>query len=469
MKKIILISGILTFLLLANTAISKTVRVATTDALGAISSQIELAEKLYKKSGVKLDIDILPFNDLYAKLQTMCQVGNDEYDAMWVDGPWYGAFVDAGCFEDLSSLVKNNSDPNELALDDFPIRTIAYQGIWDGKFYVIPQFHAVGMLTYRKDLLNDPKNKRDYKEKYGSELRVPQTWVEYVQVGTFFTRPEEELWGFNHRYGSGNNIIADLLIGYAYSRDAQLFDKNFNPAFDSENFKAAAEFFLSKKFLSMQPPGAESFSFAEVIQNMQQGKVAMYLTENWAIPTLRDPNKTPYAKNIGYARVPGWADPVSGKIKRGTMVGAGGYAINANSKNKKETFEFLQFMLGKSLAPRIADEQGWAIRTSVYTDPKFVKKYDYFPVNLSNVKISVARPGDPWWAEVEFIVGKELQSILLGNKSVDKAMTDASASVRKILTKYDYYKNKKKYLHPKEKEAEACQVMRSLRVRHPDC
>ena len=85
------------------------------------------------------------------------------------------------------------------------------------------------------------------------------------------------------------------------------------------------------------------------------------------------------------------------------------------------------------------------------------------------MKISVARPGDPWWAEVEFIAGKELQSILLGNKSVDKAMTDASASVRKILTKYDYYKNKKKYLHPKEKEAEACQVMRSLRVRHPDC
>ena len=277
------------------------------------------------------------------------------------------------------------------------------------------------------------------------------------------------MWGFNHRYGSGNNIIADLLIGYAYSRDAQLFDENFNPAFDSENFKAAAEFFLSKKFLSMQPPGAESFSFAEVIQNMQQGKVAMYLTENWAIPTLRDPSKTPYAKNIGYARVPGWADPVSGKIKRGTMVGAGGYAINAKSKNKKETFEFLQFMLGKSLAPQIAEDQGWAIRTSVYTDPKFVKKYDYFPVNLSNVKISVARPGDPWWGEVEFTAGKELQSILLGNKTVDKAMTDASASVRKILTKYNYYKNNKKYLHPEEKEAEACQVMRSLRVRHPDC
>ena len=48
-------------------------------------------------------------------------------------------------------------------------------------------------------------------------------------------------------------------------------------------------------------------------------------------------------------------------------------------------------------------------------------------------------------------------------------MTDASASVRKILTKYNYYKNNKKYLHPEEKEAEACQVMRSLRVRHPDC
>ena len=158
MKKIMFLFVVCTVMLLSTSAIAGTVRVATTDALGAISTQIELAEKLYKKSGVRLDIDILPFNDLYAKLQTMCQVGNDEYDAMWVDGPWYGAFVDAGCFEDLSDQVKNNSDPNELALDDFPIRTIAYQGVWDGKFYVIPQFHAVGMLTYRMDLFNDPKH-----------------------------------------------------------------------------------------------------------------------------------------------------------------------------------------------------------------------------------------------------------------------------------------------------------------------
>ena len=92
MKKITFIFALCTLMLFANGSFAGTVRVATTDALGAISTQIELAEKLYKKSGVRLDIDILPFNDLYAKLQTMCQVGNNEYDAMWVDGPWYGAF-----------------------------------------------------------------------------------------------------------------------------------------------------------------------------------------------------------------------------------------------------------------------------------------------------------------------------------------------------------------------------------------
>ena len=66
MKKIMFLFVVCTVMLLSTSAIAGTVRVATTDALGAISTQIELAEKLYKKSGVRLDIDILPFNALFA-------------------------------------------------------------------------------------------------------------------------------------------------------------------------------------------------------------------------------------------------------------------------------------------------------------------------------------------------------------------------------------------------------------------
>lgn len=444
-----------------------TLRIATTDALGAIAAQHELLDEEYRQaSGVDLVVDILPFNDLLAKLTTMCNAGSDEYDAMWLDGPWYGSFVDPSCLELLDPYIKN--DPEEISLDTFPIRTLAYQAIRGDHIWVIPQFHAVGMFSYRKDLFEDPKMQAEFKAKYGRDLAVPEDWEQWLETGQFFTRPDEQLWGTNHRYGSPNNIIADMLIGVAFARGATLFDEDFEPTMNTPEWKDSANFFLGKEFLATQPPGAESFTFAEVIQNMMQGKVAMYTTENWAIPTLKDPDQSAYADKIEFAVVPGWKD-ADGNIQRGTMIGAGGYAINSQSKNKAAAWDYLKFHLGKTNAPKVTEDGGWAIRTTQYTDPAVIEKFPYLATNYEQVKVSVARPDEPWWPEVEFAIGKELSQALLGEKSVDDALKDADTTVREIVAGYGYYDSPRRYYLPEEKEAIACQVLTNLRIEHPDC
>jgi multiple sugar transport system substrate-binding protein len=444
-----------------------TLRIATTDALGAIAAQHELLDDAYREmSGVDLVVDILPFNDLLAKLTTMCSAGSDEYEAMWLDGPWYGSFVDPGCLELLDPYIKN--DPEEISMDTFPIRTVAYQAVRGDHIWIIPEFHAVGMFSYRKDLFDDPENQAQFKEKYGRDLTVPETWEEYLETAQFFTRPDEQLWGANHRYGSPNNIIADLLIGFAYSRGAELFDGNFEPTLDTQEWRDAAGFFLSKEFLATQPPGVESFTFADVIQNMMQGKVAMYTTENWAIPTLKDPSISPNADNTEFAVVPGWQNP-EGQIQRGTMIGAGGYAINSQSNNKDAAWDYLKFLLGKTNAPKVTEDGGWAIRTTQYTDPAVLEKFPYLASNYEQVKVSIARPDEPWWPEVEFAIGKELEQALLGEKSLDDALKDANTTVRDIVANYGYYETPRTYYDPVEKEAVACQVLANLSIEHPDC
>lgn len=449
-----------------------TLRIATTDALPAIAAQHELLDDAYRAaSGVDLVVDILPFNDLLAKLTTMCNAGSDEYDAMWLDGPWYGSFVDPGCLEQLDSYIEN--DPVEISMETFPIRTVAYQAVRGEHFWVIPQFHAVGMFSYREDLFNDPDLQAAFQEEYGRELTIPETWEEYLEVGQFFTRDMDgdgntDLWGFNHRYGIPNNIVADMLIGFAFSRGATLFNEDFEPTLNTPEWQEAAGFFLSEEFLNAQPPGAESFTFEEVIQNMMQGKVSMYITENWAIPNLRDPELSPNAENTKFAKVSGWRDP-GGEIHRGTMIGAGGYAINVESKNKEAAWDYLKFLLGKTNAQEVSEDGGWAIRTTQYTNPQLVEKYPYFPVNLEQVEVSIARPSEPWWPEVEFAFGKELERALLGEKSVEEALSDAETQVRDIVAGYGYYEEPHRYYHPQEKEEIACEALADIGIDHPDC
>ena len=141
----------------------------------------------------------------------------------------------------------------------------------------------------------------------GASLTVPATWDELAEVGAFFTRPDDELYGFNYRYGTPNNILFDYMIHFGFSRGVDFFDAEFNPLFDTEAAIDTAMFFAGQDVLNLQPPGRESFQFGEVMQNFAQGKVAMYGTESWAIPLLLDPDASIVAANTGFAPVPGGA------------------------------------------------------------------------------------------------------------------------------------------------------------------
>ena len=151
------------------------------------------------------------------------------------------------------------------------------------------------------------------------------------------------------------------------------------------------------------------------------------------------------------------------------MIGAGGYAINSQSQNKQAAWDYLKFHLGKTNAQKVAEDGGWAIRTTQYTDKAMNAKFPYLAINYENVKVSVARPDEPWWPEVEFAIGKELSQILLGEKTVDVALKDADTTIREIVANYGYYDSPRRYYIPEEKEAIACSVLKNLSIKHPDC
>ena len=438
------------------------------DALPALGTQHERLDPAFvKETGVDLQADFPPFTDYVAKVTTMCQAGSDLYDVMWLDGPWYGLFVSQGCLEDLGDYIKNKSS-TEIALDDYPLRSLAVLGTYEGKFYVIPQFAAVGMMAYRKDLFDDPKEKEAFKKEYGYDLKVPETWEEYLDAGAFFTRPEKGLWGLNHRYGNPSSLMGDLLIGFAFSRGATLFDGYWNPTFNTPEMKDAIGFFTAKKFLNVQPPGREGYFTDDVMLNAMQGKVAMYITENWAISNLMDPTRSPMSKNLGWALIPGWKDPSTGIIHRGTMAGAGGWAINANSKNKEAAWAYIEFMQGKSNAKILADEQKWCYRISHCNGLRYSKLYPYFPINLGQMEIMVPRPSEPWWPEAEFAFSSSVGNYMAGKVTLDEALSTAQKKAEAIVKKAGYA-GIKHNLTPSEKEVQACRELNRLGVDHPDC
>lgn len=444
-------------------------RILNTEVVPILSYEHEYLDPAYEEaSGVKLVYENYDQGALLPVLQTMCAANGDDYDIMFVEDGWAGALEALGCLEPLTPYFL--AAPGDAHPEDFPLRAFGTVAMHKETWYGMPTLVAVGMFAYRTDLFGDPEEQAAFKEKYGRDLTVPETWDELKEVGEFFTRPDEGLYGFNYRYGTPNNILFDYMIHFGFSRGVNFFDADFNPLFATEAAFDAAAFFTGQEVLNLQPPGRESFQFGEVLQNFSQGAVAMYGTESWAIPLLLDPEASTVAANTAFAPIPGWRNPETGEIQRALLSAGPAYMVNANisPERKRLAWDYLQLAHGKEFARLLVEGAGAGHRTSVLSDPAYAEQYPYFPGLLIAESGGIGRPSEPWWPEAENALGQGLQAAVAGTP-VEEALTAANEEVIRIVTDAGYYTSGEKYVTVEDREKFVCQLFAEINIEHPEC
>jgi multiple sugar transport system substrate-binding protein len=449
----------------------KTLRILGFGGVPQFVYQAKLLHPQYEAiSGVKVVFEDTPYEDLYPKITAMCAAKSDEYDIFYSEEAMHGKFVgQMDCAQELDAYYKEA--PGDSHPEDWPLQTFAQMAMYQDKWVGFPGNHAVGVFAYRKDLFEDPKEQAAYKAKYGTDLKVPDDWEELKQVAQFFYRPDQKLWSTNYRYQEGNPIFSDWLIGFALSRGLQYWDDTFHPKFNSVEAIESAKAYLDPEYVATMPPGVTSESFQETQQNMCQGRIAMFTTENWVFPLMTDPDQCPFAKQIAFAQVPGWKDPATGEIHRGAMSAGIGYAINKNISEDQKwvAWDFLQFAYGKTLAWPFTYESATGMRISVHTDPVLVARWPHLTINLEQMATAVPRPQEPWWDQALFAIGRELSNALHQQKTVEQALNDANTAVEKIIKDAGYYDTPHHYVGKAEMTAAACAKYKELGLTHPEC
>jgi len=128
---------------------------------------------------------------LREKTTTVLMAKKERYDVSYVDKAWTGGYAKAGLLRPLNDFIK---DPNVVApwfsIDNLrpPIDDLTV----DGKIYGFPSEGDCQFLFWRTDLFNHPEERAAFKAKYGYDLKVPETWKEYLDVARFFTRKKDE-------------------------------------------------------------------------------------------------------------------------------------------------------------------------------------------------------------------------------------------------------------------------------------
>ncbi len=362
-----------------------------------------------RDTGIKVNIDSSPYDDLYKKELLSLSTAARRYDLLFMDEPWIPAL--AGFLQPLAGLDKR------LDLNDFVPTTLA-AGKYQGKQYALPVDPNVQIFIYRKDLFQQ------------RGLSVPNTWDDVLRAAQALNNPSEGVAGIVTTAGSDlqTGLYMTLLI-WSYGGD--ILGKDGKAAVDSAAARQGVDVYL--QLLKYAPPGVQSYSFADIVKTMQLGKAAMAIQWASGARPMEDKARSQVAGKLGYAVMPKGT-------QRTPMRGVWTIGIAQTTGHQDAAWKFVQWITSKEFgaAAALFPATSSAIhspRLSVLRDPKIVEALPYAPALLANLRITKERPRVPQWPDIQEQLRVEGAKITTGGIQVPNMLKELEGSINRIMGK----------------------------------
>jgi multiple sugar transport system substrate-binding protein len=167
----------------------------------------------------------------------------------------------------------------------------------DGKLFGIPQYFNFPMLYFRKDLLDDPSEARNFEAEYGRPLRPPTTFREMEEVAQFFHRPPE----MNGFFVGGVEWSVFLDYTYFIFGNSANFGDLATGALTLNTPESKDALTALTKMVRFNPPGWQTLSFFDGERLFKSGKIFMYQNWNYATKSLMEamPGKVGLSPSVG--------------------------------------------------------------------------------------------------------------------------------------------------------------------------
>jgi multiple sugar transport system substrate-binding protein len=384
----------------------------------------EVLPEFTEQTGIEVELEVVNYAEMHTKLVPQLVAPSGSYDAIVVDFYWVGEFTKAGWLQPLDERIEQDGFDTSVYFDSL----MNLVGKVDGVTYMLPFYNYAMGLTYRKDLIDDPKEQAAFKEKYGIDLRVPQTWDEYMKQVEFFTRDTDgngqvDFYGVVNQ-GLRPDPIAMEWSNYLYANGGQYYEEGtWQPTLDTPEAVAALEAYKTN-LSHYGPPGAASFGFDEAFNVAAQGKAFSYITYNMFRTAYDDPEQSAVVGKVEIAPVPS-----------GGLNGAWGWAIPNSSPNPDAAWTFLKWIESPKIAKKRALLGGSPTRSDVFDDPELAAKYPYYPALRNLLDTARNFPVFTYTPQFVEVLGRELSLAVTGEKSSEEALEAANAEFAELLEK----------------------------------
>ena len=384
---------------------------------------------------IKLNWVVLEENVLRQRLTTDIATQGGQFDVLTI-GMYEAALWGAkGWLEPMKDL------PASYALDDvFPS---VREGLSvKGSLYALPFYAESSITYYRTDLFKE------------AGLTMPErpTWEQIAGFAEKLTHKDKEQYGIclRGKAGWGENMALITTVANAYG--ARWFDEQWKPEFTGPEWKNALNFYVDTMKKS-GPPGASSNGFNENLALFNSGKCAIWVDASVAGSFVTDKTQSKVSDHVGFTFAPHQVTD-----KGSAWLYSWALAIPTSSKAKDAAKTFSAWATSKEYGALVAEKDGIAnvppgTRASTYSDA-YIKAAPFAKVALESLK--AADPGKPTLKPVPYIgiqlvtipefqavgtqVGKLFSAALIGQTTVDQALTSAQQTTEREMKRAGYPK-----------------------------
>lgn len=324
-----------------------------------------------KTQGVRVQFDDIPAATVATKMMTDLAAGGT-YDVYAVDEPFIPQFQDA-----LLPIAQWPNPPGDLEISKFEPKAIEAAQV-ENAVVGLPVNGNVYQYIYRKDLFESPEEKKEFKNRFGAELKPATNFAELIRLAQFFHRPPK-LYGFAPftKMSEGTTVEFLWLLaaqGHAVGPKAKPFDVPF-----IENSLAQYA-----ELLKTAPASARAWHHTERMSAYAKGKVAQMMTWNSFFFDLEDEHKSLVVGRTGYAKSPG----STSTSVAGTWIAG----VRKNSSQTAAASAFVRWWTSRDVNSNLVQKGLSSARSDVLNDTALGQKFPWLPTTHTNFQNAFLRP-----------------------------------------------------------------------------